>query len=81
MEEPSPFAHDQRHAVQPFSVGPQSCLGRHLAWAEMRLILARLVCIFDVDSTGKSLHWADLKTFLLVEKKPVEVRISMRKTW
>lgn len=79
MEKPSPFAQDQRHAVQAFSVGPRSCMGRHLAWAEMRLIIARLVWTFDVETTGKSLKWSDLKTFLLVEKKPLEVRLEIRK--
>lgn len=38
----SPFSKDRREAVQPFSVGPYSCIGQHLAWAEMRLILAKL---------------------------------------
>lgn len=79
MEEASPFARDQRHAVQAFSVGPRSCMGRHLAWAEMRLIIAKLVWTFDVESTGTSPKWADLRTFLLVEKKPLELRIRMRK--
>lgn len=71
MEEPSPFAHDQRHAVQ--------AVWGHLAWGEMRLIIAKLVWTFDVEFKGKPLNWADLRTSLLVEKKPVEVRLRMRK--
>ena len=69
MQEPSPFAQDQRLAVQPFSVGPRKCIGKHLAWAEMRLILARVVWAFDVEVVGESPKWAELRTFLLVEKE------------
>ncbi|KAF2869677.1 isotrichodermin C-15 hydroxylase [Massariosphaeria phaeospora] len=77
----SPYFHDNRQAVQPFSVGPRNCMGQHLAWAEMRLILAKLLWTFDVAAIeGKSLRWEDLRTFLLVEKKPVEVRMTLRQT-
>ena len=78
MENPSPFANDHRHAVQPFSVGPRSCMGKHWAEAEMRLILARLVWAFDIEETGKSPKWDELRTFILVEKKPLELRFYLR---
>ncbi|TVY84721.1 Versicolorin B desaturase [Lachnellula suecica] len=75
----SPFYNDQRDAVQPFSVGSRSCMGKHLAWAEMRLVLARMLWEFDVNMAGKPLKWEDLKTFLLVEKRPIDIRIQLRK--
>ncbi|KAF3482729.1 benzoate 4-monooxygenase cytochrome P450 [Arthroderma uncinatum] len=75
----SPYFRDQRSAVQPFSVGPRECIGQHLAWAELRLILARLVWAFDFEAAGeKKLKWEELRTFLLVEKKPIDVRIKRR---
>lgn len=75
----SPFARDRRQAIQPFSTGPRSCLGQHLAWAEMRLILAKLVWNFDMRVVSdKILRWEDLRTFLLVEKKPVVVNMALR---
>ncbi|KAI1407946.1 cytochrome P450 [Hypoxylon sp. FL1857] len=78
MKDPlSPFAKDRREAVQPFSVGPWSCLGQNLAWAEMRLILAKLIWTFDFEA-GSRLDWETLRTFLLVEKKPIEVKIKVR---
>lgn len=55
-------------------------MGKHLAWAEMRLIIAKLVWAFDVESIDKSPNWSDLRTFILVEKKPLELRFRMRKT-
>ncbi|KAI2922883.1 hypothetical protein CBS147320_6340 [Aspergillus niger] len=69
----SNFYQDDRHAVQPFSMGPRSCLGQHLAWAEMRLILTKLLVNFDFEAVeGKQLRWEELRTFLLVEKRPLE---------
>ncbi|KAI0812129.1 cytochrome P450 [Xylaria sp. FL0064] len=75
----SPFHKDQRDGFQPFSVGPRSCLGQHLARAELRLALAKLVWMFDITAVnGQVLEWEQLRTFLLVEKKPVMVNITIR---
>jgi cytochrome P450 len=77
----SPFYGDKRQVLQPFSVGPRSCMGQHLAWAEMRLILAKLLWNFDFSAPkdkGKWLRWEDLRTFLLVEKRPIYVRVKPR---
>lgn len=64
--------------MQPFSMGPRSCLGQHLAWAEMRLILTKLLVNFDFEAVeGKQLRWEELRTFLLVEKRPLEVRVRL----
>jgi cytochrome P450 len=54
-------------------------MGEHLAWAEMRLILARLLWAFDVKVTGKQLRWEELRTFLLVEKRDININIKCRK--
>ncbi|KAI1114940.1 cytochrome P450 [Nemania sp. NC0429] len=75
----SPFYNDQRDVFQPFSVGPRSCLGHHLARAELRLILAKLIWKFDFTAVrGQVLEWEQLRTFLLVEKKPVMVNMALR---
>ncbi|SPQ27093.1 67ae26ce-880a-443c-9037-8ef0263fdfe6 [Thermothielavioides terrestris] len=77
----SPFFGDQRDALHPFSLGPRSCLGQHLAWAEMRLILAKLLWTFDFSAPqdrAKWLKWEDLRTFALVEKRPILVRMKLR---
>ncbi|GAB1320003.1 Cytochrome P450 monooxygenase astJ [Madurella fahalii] len=77
----SPFFHDRRQAVQPFSVGPRSCIGQNLAWAEMRLALAKVLWTFDVAAPAdksKWVSWGSLKTFLLIEKKPIKVVMKLR---
>jgi hypothetical protein len=53
-------------------------MGKHLAWAEMRLILCKILWTFDVEPAGKAAKWEELRTFLLVEKKPIEFRLQAR---
>lgn len=78
-DEQSPFFNDQRRIVQAFSIGPRNCIGQHLAWAEMRLSLAKIVWTFDIELVEeKRLRWDDLRTFLFVEKKAVQIRMKHR---
>ncbi|KFY45029.1 hypothetical protein V495_03143 [Pseudogymnoascus sp. VKM F-4514 (FW-929)] len=70
------FASDNKHALQPFSVGPRNCLGRNLAYAEMRLILAQVIWNFDMELTTESENWADQKIFSLWEKTPLYVKLT-----
>ncbi len=76
----SPFFSDKRLAVQPFSIGPRQCIGKNLAWAELRLILARLVWAFDIEATeaGKRVWWKDQRTWMLWEKLPFEISLRAR---
>lgn len=48
-----------RKAFCPFSIGPRGCIGKGMAFMEMRLTLARLMFLFDVelaDRTGEDEH-------------------------
>ncbi|KAF2274864.1 cytochrome P450 [Westerdykella ornata] len=77
----SPYFHDQRNGVQPFGIGPRSCIGKPLALAEMRLILARLVWTFDIgqaESEAGKVVWEDQRAFTVIDKKPFEVRLRPR---
>ncbi|KAH8204051.1 hypothetical protein TruAng_001733 [Truncatella angustata] len=53
------FAGDRLDAVQPFSLGPRNCIGRSLAYAEMRLVLAKLLFTFDLTLAGDSNNWIE----------------------
>lgn len=71
----SPYYNDRRDAVQPFSVGPRSCLGKSLAYNEMRVILARMLWNFDLALSADSLEWHRQATYTLWEKKPLMVQL------
>jgi averantin hydroxylase len=81
MGEPE-FAHDRRSASQPFSVGPRNCIGRQLAYAEMRLVLARILWRFDLtlDYEGMGgIDWIlDQPVWVLWYKSPLWVKLGRR---
>ncbi|KAH8880867.1 cytochrome P450 [Thozetella sp. PMI_491] len=70
------FADDKFELLQPFSVGPRNCIGRNLAYAEMRLILARLVYNFDIQLVDERQDWLDQKVYLLWNKLPLQVYLT-----
>ncbi|KAK0642473.1 Cytochrome P450 monooxygenase rdc4 [Lasiodiplodia hormozganensis] len=71
------FAKDRKSVLMPFSNGPRNCLGKNLAYAEMRTILAKTLFNYDLelleDKTG---NWFDQKVFALWEKGPLLVRVK-----
>jgi len=69
------FESDNRQAFQPFSVGPRNCLGRNLAYAEMRLILARVIWNFDLKLADDSI-WTDQHVYTFWEKGPLNVVLT-----
>ena len=75
LEGDNTFADDNKDVFQPFSFGPRACIGRSLAYMEMRIILARLVWNFDLALRSESAKWNQQRVFLLYEKKPLMVNI------
>ncbi|OCK74982.1 cytochrome P450 [Lepidopterella palustris CBS 459.81] len=73
------YASDKRVASQPFSVGPRNCIGKNLAYAEMRLILSKLLWNFDFEVCEESRNWMDQKTFILWQKSPLMLQLTPRK--
>ncbi|KAJ8067524.1 hypothetical protein OCU04_004867 [Sclerotinia nivalis] len=45
--QPSQFDNDHLFVSQPFSMVHSNCIGKNLAWAEIRLVITRLLWIFD----------------------------------
>ena len=71
----SPFYNDKRDAVQPFNIGPRSCLGKPLAYNEMRIILARLLWNFDFELCAESEEWTKQYSYTLWEKRPLMCKL------
>ncbi|KAF2133687.1 cytochrome P450 [Dothidotthia symphoricarpi CBS 119687] len=66
---------DNMSAFRPFLVGRHSCIGMKLAYAEMRVILARLLWAFDIalEDDEDRWDWGTQKIFVFWEKKPLRV--------
>ncbi|KAK6211426.1 cytochrome P450 [Colletotrichum tabaci] len=76
LQDPA-FATDNKEAFQPFHVGPRNCIGRNLAYVEMRLILTRVLWNFDIKIADDSTDWAPKqKIYLLWEKGPLNAYLT-----
>ncbi|KAL8335865.1 hypothetical protein RB598_009858 [Gaeumannomyces tritici] len=70
------FADDNLDMFQPFSFGPRNCIGKNLAYAEMRLVLAKLVFNFDMTAVEDTQGWMDQKAYIMWAKKPLNVYLT-----
>ncbi|KAH9992013.1 cytochrome P450 [Xylariaceae sp. FL0662B] len=71
------FAGDKLEAMQPFSVGPRNCIGRNLAYAEMRLIMARVIYNFDMTLADESRDWLRTqKAYGIWDKPPLYIHLT-----
>ncbi|OQE46305.1 hypothetical protein PENCOP_c001G00493 [Penicillium coprophilum] len=72
----SSFADDCREVLQPFHIGPRNCLGRNLAYSEMRLILALIIFNFDIEIADEARNWINQRNYLMWEKGPLKVHLT-----
>ncbi len=87
------FASDRRKACQPFSYGPRNCIGKRcepqeemppcadfefsLAYAEMKLVLVKLLWHFDAELHDDSRSWAEgQKMNMFWEKNDMNVKLT-----
>ena len=78
-EEPgSPFYHDERAVHKPFGYGPRDCIGRNLAYHEMRLILAKILWHFDLELSENCCNWDRQRIIMVWEKPPLNVILKPR---
>ncbi|POS74154.1 averantin oxidoreductase [Diaporthe helianthi] len=69
------FDNDKRDASQTFSVGPRACIGRNLAYAEIKLIMARLVWQFDIENATEGDWMGTQKVFMVWDKSPLWIKL------
>ncbi|WPH03714.1 putative cytochrome P450 [Acrodontium crateriforme] len=70
------YAQDKKHGFQPFSTGPRACLGKNMAYHEMRLILTKLLFNFDLVLCEESQQWIDQKIFIIWDKTPLYCQLT-----
>ncbi|GFN19721.1 cytochrome P450 [Aspergillus tubingensis] len=74
------YKDDNLQSVQVFHVGPRNCIGKSLAYAEVRLILARLLFRFDLQLMPHSSNWAEQMSYMVWERGPLDVRVTEKRT-
>ncbi|EON67359.1 hypothetical protein W97_06612 [Coniosporium apollinis CBS 100218] len=78
------YSTDVKKGAQPFSLGPRGCIGKHLSYMEMRLILGRLLWNFDLISVDGAWQWdpegdmKNMRAFLTWEKPSLNVKVRDR---
>ncbi|KAF2237590.1 cytochrome P450 [Viridothelium virens] len=73
------FNSDRKIAFEPFSYGPRNCIGKNLAYHELRLIEAKLLWSFDFHLQEESNDWLDQKAYMVWEKNPLMVTATPTK--
>ncbi|KAF1952725.1 benzoate 4-monooxygenase cytochrome-like protein P450 [Byssothecium circinans] len=74
----TPFPDDNISVFEPFLVGRHKCMGQKLAWAEMRLVLARLLWAFDLKAVDEVKDFGEQKTFMFWHKEDLRVELRER---
>ncbi|GME45127.1 putative cytochrome p450 protein [Neofusicoccum parvum] len=72
----SGFDGDKKDAFQPFSFGPRNCIGKNLAYHEMRIILASVLWHFDLELCSECDGWIRQKVWTVWEKPALFVRFK-----
>ncbi|KAF7914417.1 uncharacterized protein EAF01_000823 [Botrytis porri] len=67
--QPMKYANDQLSASKPSSVGFHSCLGRPLAWADIRLAVTRLLWMFHFSVDGEDeVDFDEFPVIMIIQK-------------
>ncbi|KAF5483981.1 Cytochrome P450 monooxygenase BOA3 [Colletotrichum fructicola] len=70
---------DNKEASQPFSKGPRACLGSNLAYLEMKIIVAKMVFLYDWELVSKEVDlMGQARLFLMWKKPALMVRFHRR---
>lgn len=75
MERDGEFRNDNLEASQPFGLGPRTCIGRNIAWMEMRLIVAKLLWHFDWTTVTR--EW-NCPEYLVLYRGPMVMKAKLR---
>ncbi|KAK5046185.1 hypothetical protein LTR84_008642 [Exophiala bonariae] len=75
------FQSDNKAAFKPFSFGARDCIGKRLAYAEMRVLAARFLHVFDFDMLPNQEDWLNKQlAFVIWDKGPLYIALQRRST-
>jgi cytochrome P450 len=67
---------DVKDASVPFGLGTRQCLGQNIAWMEMRLYLAKMMWLYNLELVDKERDWVkDCKTYFMWMKAPLMIKV------
>ncbi|TLD09785.1 hypothetical protein PspLS_11624 [Pyricularia sp. CBS 133598] len=73
------YANDNFGAFKPFSAGPRDCIGKNLAYAELRLISSKVLWNFDFELAPGQDDWiTNQRSFLVWSKGPLLAKLTCR---
>lgn len=78
-DRPAATLNDRQDVFQPFGFGPKACIGKGIALAEIKLILARMVWRFDFELVDNKFDIEKQKAFLFRDKPELNVLLTSRK--
>jgi cytochrome P450 len=78
-DRPTATLTDNQEVFQPFSVGPKNCIGKGLAYAEMKLIIARFVWAFDFKVVDDGFAIDKQTAYLFRDRPPLRLKVEVRK--
>ena len=71
------YPDDNYAAFQPWSVGVRNCIGRNLAYAELRIMLAKVLWHFDLTlDTEKTGDFLDQKIWSIWAKRDLYMTLK-----
>lgn len=71
------FANDDLQTLRPFSYGQRDCIGKNLAYAEMRVIMAKFIFLYDYELLPGQDDWMDrMRCFLVWEKDSLNIKVT-----
>ncbi|KAI2621839.1 isotrichodermin C-15 hydroxylase [Hypoxylon sp. NC1633] len=74
------FSKDNLKGFAPFGLGPRACTGREIAWSQVRLFLAKVLWVFDLEFTrGQDKTFdRDFNVYVMWNKPDVWVKFKPR---
>ncbi|KAK5701173.1 hypothetical protein LTR17_022829 [Elasticomyces elasticus] len=74
----STYAGDDQAASQPFSVGPNACIGRSIAIAQLKVATVKLLYNFDIMRCSDMQHWLRQKAYIIWDREHVRLDATVK---